>query len=103
MNSKDILETEIPKVLAEKTELAKGKAWDGDVASLSELLGVSRQEAFRTLQEALHIDAAEATRLLWDTYRPYEIWYSFAAIGVVSLVGMLIFSRRSRRWKDLDV
>jgi proton-dependent oligopeptide transporter, POT family len=91
------------RYLAEKTDLAKGKAWNGDVASLSDLLGVSRQDAFKTLQATLHIDATEATRLLWDTYQPYEIWYSFAVIGVVSLVGMLLFSRRSRRWKDLDV
>ncbi|WP_437645348.1 hypothetical protein [Sorangium sp. So ce362] len=47
----------------------------------------------------LNIDAVEATRLLWETYRPYEIWYAFAAAGVVSLVGTPIFTQRSKRWK----
>ena len=27
----------------------------------------------------------------------------FAAIGLASLIGMLIFTQRSKRWKDLDV
>jgi hypothetical protein len=48
-------------------------------------------------------DGKSVNQLLWDTYRPYTIWYIFSAIGVASLVGMLLFSRASKRWKDMDV
>jgi proton-dependent oligopeptide transporter, POT family len=48
-------------------------------------------------------DGKTVNQLLWDTYHPYTIWYIFSAIGVCSLVGMLLFSRASKRWKDMDV
>ncbi|MGK4001486.1 hypothetical protein WMF31_02600 [Sorangium sp. So ce1036] len=51
----------------------------------------------------LNIDAVEATKLLWETSRPCAIWFALAAIGVALLVGMLIVTQRSKRWKDLDV
>ena len=65
--------------------------------------GVARTDSFKTLQEVLGKSAGETTEILWQTYKPYEIWYTFAAIGLASLVGMLIFTQRSKRWKDLDV
>lgn len=91
------------RYLAEKTDYVTGKTWNGDVATLSEHLGVTRPEAFKKLQAVLGKSAGEVTDLLWATYRPYEVWYWFAAIGVASLIGMLIFTRQSRKWKDLDV
>lgn len=91
------------RYLAEKTDFAAGKPWDGDVSGLEKHLGVLRPDSFKKLQEVLGKNAADTTELLWHTYRPYQIWYAFAAIGLASLVGMLIFTRRSKRWKDLDV
>jgi len=91
------------RYMAEKTDYARGKVWSGDVGQLPEHLGISRTDSFKTLQEVLGKSAAETTEILWQTYKPYEIWYTFAAIGLASLVGMLIFTQRSKRWKDLDV
>lgn len=91
------------RYLAEKTSFAEGKTWNGDVAKLTDFLGVGRPDAFKKLQEVLGKNAADTTELLWQTYKPYEIWYAFAAIGLASLIGMLIFTQRSKRWKDLDV
>jgi MFS family permease len=91
------------RYLAEKTNFAEGKTWDGDVSGLEKHLGVLRPDSFKKLQEVLGMNAADTTELLWQTYRPYQIWYAFAAIGLLSLVGMLIFTQRSKRWKDLDV
>jgi dipeptide/tripeptide permease len=91
------------RYLAEHTDLGKGKGWNGDVETLADTLGVTRAGAFDALQKATGTDASAAATLLWDTYRPYEIWYAFAAIGVASLVGMIVFSRVAKRWKDLDV
>lgn len=57
----------------------------------------------KTLTETLGASGAEVNRLLWDTYEPYVVCYPFAAIGAASLVGMLVFSRLSKRWEGLDV
>jgi dipeptide/tripeptide permease len=91
------------RYLAEKTAFVKGGTWNGDVAALEAYTGVPRTAAFAKLQEVLGTSAADATRLLWSIYEPWRVWYVFAAIGAVSLVGMLIFSQRSKKWKDLDV
>ena len=42
-------------------------------------------------------------QLLWTTYRPYQVWYPFAFIGLCSLVGIIVFSQVSKRWKDMNV
>lgn len=64
---------------------------------------VDRKQAFATLVKVLGQDGKTVNQLLWDTYHPYTIWYIFSAIGLASLVGMLLFSRASKRWKDMDV
>ena len=56
-----------------------------------------------TLTGVLGKDALSVNQLLWDTYHPYQVWYWFAAAGAVSLVGLLVFARMSRKWKDMDV
>lgn len=91
------------RYLAEKTDFVQGKTWDGNVATLDAFTGVSRPQAFAKLQEVVGKNAREATDLLWTTYKPWEVWYVFAVIGVASLIGMLIFSQQSKKWKDLDV
>jgi POT family proton-dependent oligopeptide transporter len=92
------------RYLAEKTDYVKGKgAWDGNVEHLAEFVGIKRTEAVTTLMSVVGQDAHAVNRLLWDTYKPYQVWYPFAAIGCVSLIGMLIFSHMSKRWKELDV
>ena len=92
------------RYLAERTDFGRAKgSWDGDVEHLADFLGVKRTDAVKTLVDVLHSDAASVNQLLWDTYHPYDIWYPFAAAGFLSLVGMLVFSRISKRWKDLDV
>ena len=92
------------RYLAEKTEFVKGKgAWDGNMETVAAYVGVDRVEAFATLSKHLSKNATETTDLLWTTYQPYTIWYLFAAIGFVSLLGLLVFAQASKRWKDLDV
>lgn len=91
------------RYLAEHTSFAAGKgAWDGDVASLPTFLGIERTKAFSLLAEQLGQDPNQVNQLLWDTYHPYQVWFPFAAVGFASLVGMMIFSRMSRRWADMD-
>lgn len=92
------------RYLAEHTELGRARgSWDGNVHTLERFLGVTRAEAMVTLVKTLGQDARATNALLWDTYHPYQVWYPFAAIGLLSLFGVVAFGRISRRWKDLDV
>ncbi len=80
-----------------------GRVYDemGDKANLAlrylsehqGITGVDRTAAMARLQDVLHLDASGATRLLWDTYHPYELWYPFAAIGLASAVGIFLYAR----------
>lgn len=92
------------RYLAEKTSFVTGKGpWNGDVDSLPEYTGVERAKAMEKLMEVTGKDLLSANQMLWDTYHPYQVWYWFAAAGFVSLVGLLVFARMSRKWKDMDV
>ncbi len=57
------------------------------------ITGVDRTQAVARLQQAVGLDAAQATRLLWDAYHPYRLWYPFAAIGLASALGILLYAR----------
>ena len=91
------------KYLAERTEHHGPGTWDGNVDHLAEFVGVKRTNAFDTLSNLLGQDANAVTELLWTTYKPYQVWYWFSAVGFASLVGLVAFSQISKRWKDLDV
>ncbi len=91
------------RYLVEKTSFAQGRAWNGDVSTLEAVAGVERKVAFATLVKELGQDPNAVNQLLWTTYRPYQVWYPFAIIGLCSLVGILTFSQVSKRWKDMDV
>jgi len=65
--------------------------------------GVAREEALIKVQEVLHVDAAQATRVLWETYHPYRLWFPFAALGFASAVGIFFYARWARRYEAADV
>ncbi len=64
---------------------------------------MKRSDAVDVLAQHLGKSHADVASLLWDTYHPYQVWYAFAAVGLLSLVGMLVFTRMSKRWQELDV
>ncbi|MBU8932550.1 MAG: MFS transporter [candidate division Zixibacteria bacterium] len=67
------------------------------------IVDVARTDAMTRLMTATGMDAIDTTKLLWDTYHPYELWYQFAAIGVVSAVGMLLYSAWVKKYEAPDV
>lgn len=91
------------RYLAEKTSYLQGRTWNGDPATLEAAVGVERKVAFATLVKELGQDPNAVNQLLWTTYRPYQVWYPFALIGLCSLVGIVAYSQVSKRWKDMDV
>jgi POT family proton-dependent oligopeptide transporter len=65
--------------------------------------GVAREEAMLKMQEVLHMDAAQATRVLWEIYHPYRLWFPFAALGFASAVGIFFYARWVRKYEAADV
>jgi len=60
---------------------------------------ISRSGAMVKLQEVMGINAVEATNLLWQTYKPFELWYPFAAIGFASAVGIYFYSLWAKKYE----
>lgn len=73
---------------------------------LSENLHVTqlpdRTQAFDTLIKTMGIDAAQGTKLLWDTYNPSSVWTPFLIVGLVAAAAMFVFGLFAKRWKDVD-
>ncbi len=63
---------------------------------------ISRTNAMNRLMEATGLNAVDATNMLWAAYHPYKLWYQFAFIGLVSALGMLLYSRWVSRHKGMN-
>ncbi len=90
------------RYLMEKTSFGAGKSWDGSMGTLESASGVSRTAAMDTLQQITGMDSMAATRMLWETYHPHNIWIPFALTGVVAAVALYIFGRMARKWSDMN-
>jgi proton-dependent oligopeptide transporter, POT family len=94
------------RYLAEKTDFLKARGlspWDGRMESLSQTLGIPRSDAYAEMKRFLDLDGETATRLLWEAYEPFQVWYYFAAIGIVAIIALIIFNQRAKQWKDMNV
>lgn len=65
--------------------------------------GVDRTNAMEAMQRAANLDAGAATTLLWNTYHPYQLWYPFAAVGIVSAIGIWLYARWVRDKESPDI
>ena len=91
------------RYLAERTEFGAAKHWDGKIASLEATLDIDRSGAVDMLQDVLGIEAAAATKLLWETYHPqYHFWIPILAIGLVSILWFAVYSHRAESWSDMS-
>lgn len=54
-------------------------------------------EVLPTLAARLGTDLDAARTLLWQTYEPQQIWPFFASIGLVSLIGLVVFDQVTKR------
>jgi len=90
-----------------------GQVYDdmGDKANLAirylsdnnSVTGVDRTEAMNKLVEVTGMTHQEATDMLWVMYKPYELWYQFAAIGVTSALLMLVYAKWVKKYEASDV
>ena len=64
---------------------------------------VARPDAMNRLVEITGQSHQQVTELLWATYKPYELWYQFAAIGFASAALMLVYARWVKKYEASDV
>jgi len=64
---------------------------------------IPRTDAFNRLCTAVNMNASDATTLLWNTYKPYQLWYQFAAIGFAAAIGIFLYSRWVRKYEAADI
>jgi len=93
--------------------LGAGAIYDymGDKANLAidylsqhyNITDVARTEAMERLVQVSGMTHQEATNILWNQYDPYELWYPFAAIGILSAVGMYFYGRWVKKTEAEDV
>jgi MFS family permease len=75
--------------IAEKSSLAlayiqsHGVQFNGDNAN-----------AFAFLSNSLGINPQQTTLLLWQTYSPNLIWLPFIVIGIVSVIGLILYRKK---------
>jgi MFS family permease len=55
-------------------------------------IDVNLNDAYQKLIEVSNSNEIETTTLLWETYSPFISLLPFVIIGVISLVGLLIYS-----------
>ena len=53
----------------------------------------SKSEYFTLAEQKLSLSHWELTNLLWDTYEPSKIWLVVFAVGLVSVIALLIYDR----------
>jgi len=58
---------------------------------------LQKTEVLPRLAEVAELSVADAQALLYATYQPNDIWFHFASIGVVSMVGLIAYDQITRR------
>jgi len=56
-----------------------------------------KDDVLPRMAEVAGTDLLGAQAMLWDLYDPQLIWFRFAAIGIVSMVGLMVFDQIARR------
>ncbi len=53
----------------------------------------SKNDLIHKAADALNMTPDQLTQYLWDTYHPSQIWYVIAGIGLITIVGLVIYDR----------
>ena len=81
----------------DKVNLARRHLVDAYDRSETVVSALPKDSVIPALAEAANTTVNGARELLWATYSPGDLWIWFAQIGVISMVGLLIFDQITRR------
>lgn len=72
--------------------LVESQGWTEEAAQ-----ALPRSEVVSTLSQALGQTPLQVQELLFQTYHPERLWIDIGLIGLVSIVGMVVYDRVLRR------
>jgi hypothetical protein len=78
-------------IYSDKFKFAKDYMIDKLSMDSDMVMGLEKLDVMPTLAGKLGITELEATRVLWETYHPWIMWWIFAGIGVVATVAMVFY------------
>ena len=93
--SGDLYEAWSDKVSLLKTEVAKRGLEIPEISS-----NFSQNDYFNKAAELMGMSHQQLTDYLWNTYNPSKIWMVFSAIGVVTILGLLLYDKFILGGKD---
>ena len=53
----------------------------------------SKNDLVREAAEKLHMTPDQLTQYLWEHYHPSQIWYTIAGIGLITILGLVLYDR----------
>ena len=62
----------------------------------AEVAAVSQSDLLAFFEKTTGLDPWQTREVLWITYEPYSMWVIFTAIGVVSMIGILVYNLVTR-------
>ncbi len=71
----------------------KNYAKEHGVENLSLSGEFSKNDLIHKAADAMNMTPDQLTQYLWDTYHPGQIWYVIAGIGLITIVGLVIYDR----------
>ncbi len=58
---------------------------------------IDNKFAVEKLKEVLYLSDMQVRDFLWDYYQPYEIWYVFLGIGIITLISLYAYKKKYER------
>jgi len=87
--------------MSSKFNLAREYMVENFGQSAAELADLSNEQVMERLMGLMNggagATAQEATKLLWDAYDPWRVWYWLGAFGLAGTIGMVIFYFATRK------
>ncbi len=71
----------------------KNYAKEHGIENLSLSGEFSKNDLIHKAADAMNMTPDQLTQYLWDTYHPGQIWYVIAGIGLITIVGLVIYDR----------
>ena len=53
----------------------------------------SQNDYVHMAEQKMGMSSTELTNYLWDTYNPEKIWILFTAIGIATIIGLILYDK----------
>jgi dipeptide/tripeptide permease len=82
----------------DKVNLAKKYLVEESGVAQTTVDALQKTEVLPALEAQLGQSSEQVRQLLWDTYQPYDMWLTFALVGLGSMTGLIIYDRIVRQY-----